>query len=1681
MNKCVNINHPEFKELLSQSAIDPISLAADISIWQDKNDTDLFPTLEQLVPPVEKVEYRFAAVDKILAKLPILNKWWKDKGISKDTFWKKFKELGIPQEQVELYKESEGDTFEEVVIDTLAKYSFDVKIVRGRSFGEEEFEYSDETGQLVRRNFTRILKDSKDYEMLTVSGGINYEENEIKTPQITPSIKGHASFSTDQGIGWFRSDTSDSDSKVRRVLETQSDLFQKGRTDEFLTNVDDSKIVRFSTDYADYTVYADHVVIKHENGFRERLSNRELVGRDDEQLIRDKVEEYKKSTNFNKNESKFLQLLNKDGNWVKFFVQSIVADSVKRGFTNVLFPAGETAAKIEGHTSLANDIETVNSDIQNNKEVYQDFKGKWRFNSKGQSWETQEEAELYHDVVITELEKKKQELKSQGIEKLKPIEAFYEVRVQNTLKKLYPDNVVRITDEFGNDWFSINLKDERTSQVFFQKDKAHDNSISPDKLKSLLERTGFSLVTLSEYEKVTGKAFDVNALVDMSARLVAMSDGASTDALTEEIAHMAVAQSRGTKEYNFAMGLIEQTEEFEQYYDEYMQVYGDDLHTREEILGKILKKDLEAKLGTSIGMWLRRLWNKFLSMFRNKELSDYVAHITDQFVANPDVKGDGIFFQMANEEKTLQYQVNKLNRRYKDLAKRKKSNPSLLPQIKALEEELEGTKNGVGIYKFLQLLNEDTKNATEFLKTYFTVTESNGHTYLGSRTDKETPGDNMIMQLAQYIGYYLPFLKELNMVLDEDAVIGDGRKKVLDKMIRGQVENFEVINRAYNQFLRETNRENTTTDQLEIAGEEIIPMTELREAPRDSNFLETWFGLARNNSDTLVRLAHRLIFDVKNKIRRAVLNWSDDFLAESIDYIGKDMSWVAERVTVDKVNEKTGVVTKKIQKSGNFISEVMQGQWDLAREKFHTDLHDKYGFSQDFSERLKEKKIIQGYNSKTKDKFQLQEIQRLKDYNQEVAKWYTKNTIPNPRRDEVIAERKASLTPEQFQFWMLRNMETNKDGSVKYYKGELVVPSRGKIKTLEFGDTFERVQTVDWTNKEYFKLSEKDRTYLDFLKMQKKEMDKSIPFADSNRLPQMYESTLDIMRLNEPEVFKRLKKNIASSVVREEDDTQFDDTPKLNDGTILDDVPIRFTSTLGEPDRITTDILSSLIAYKQMQENYVQMSRELPKFENMLQGSKRRTVKSGNKVIEGKDSWSFAALKQFLEVHVTGKEKEDFNVTVLGTKISITKTVEKLSQWVRMKNLGFNFIAMTSNLISAKVFATLESLVGNYTTVKSSAFANKEFLSILPSVIGSFNGVRSTDRISSLMSYFGLGRDIREMFDDLDKHVLMRNQPDKTLMYGFEKGDYFSKSVVMIAILDNYRVHENKWYTYKEATAAGLNFDEMTTAYNMLKVDKDGKVNHTIPDSVIDNLTARMKTIATRVDGSLSPEDKGAIYQSAVFSMVGLHRGWLFEGLSRRLKSKGYDFTLNQITEGEYRTVTSLIGKFFMSKEKVQIIKNLLAKYNELEDYQKENLKRVMLELSMIGAFTVIALVLNSGDDDEEDYFRDLLAYQANRVLLEVSSFYNPTEFVSAIKDPIVPARDLELVVNFTDMFNTKEIESGKWEGMTKQQKYFLQLVPGIKGYVNMRDPESQNEFLKSRNLKPVYSAYEFFVGEEEK
>lgn len=186
-----------------------------------------------------KVEYAMRAVE-------ILNsdkaQQVFDKGLKNNWDLNKIlTELQIPKYQKQLIVSKGLTNREEIITSLLADNSFVVEINTAKEklqdyemvdetgegdFQPQEFipdtelvEEEDEDGNIIGVKEVLSEKGKKQieerekrrkptqyYSNLTVPGGTNYTENEIATPDITPSIKGHAQFSTSNGIGWFRSD-----------------------------------------------------------------------------------------------------------------------------------------------------------------------------------------------------------------------------------------------------------------------------------------------------------------------------------------------------------------------------------------------------------------------------------------------------------------------------------------------------------------------------------------------------------------------------------------------------------------------------------------------------------------------------------------------------------------------------------------------------------------------------------------------------------------------------------------------------------------------------------------------------------------------------------------------------------------------------------------------------------------------------------------------------------------------------------------------------------------------------------------------------------------------------------------------------------------------------------------------------------------------------------------------------------------------------------------------------------------------------------------------------------------------------------------------------------------------------------------------------------------------------------
>lgn len=173
----------------------------------DVNGEPLYSALINEIKSVgtnDNLTYQFIAVNKILNNIDKVKRW--DKQIKdRNAFWNKIQQdLKIPKSQIDLLKEVNGRTIEEKLASFVAEYGYVIEIETAKGKNDIAPEYDNEYDEYYAGE--KKGENTQYYANLTVPGGIKYTENEISTPNITPSIKGHAQFASDKGIGWGRWD-----------------------------------------------------------------------------------------------------------------------------------------------------------------------------------------------------------------------------------------------------------------------------------------------------------------------------------------------------------------------------------------------------------------------------------------------------------------------------------------------------------------------------------------------------------------------------------------------------------------------------------------------------------------------------------------------------------------------------------------------------------------------------------------------------------------------------------------------------------------------------------------------------------------------------------------------------------------------------------------------------------------------------------------------------------------------------------------------------------------------------------------------------------------------------------------------------------------------------------------------------------------------------------------------------------------------------------------------------------------------------------------------------------------------------------------------------------------------------------------------------------------------------------
>ena len=514
-------------------------------------------------------------------------------------------------------------------------------------------------------------ENTSHYSSLTVPGGTNYTEQEIATPAITPSIKGHAQFATDNGIGWFRSDeqvdkegvydelgfSSDletsSGSKTRRILEVQSDLFQKGRDKaDLIKKINPSGFEIEGFKYRTFNNQSKLEYIKGTTPFDEKITTKEDY---DNAFLQFSTKEKDPS------ENQFLQLLNKNNNWVTFFVKSIIQDSARKGYEKVLFPTGNTASKVEGHStleefkkqkedrilSLKEDVVILNKDIKNPKKIDNEEYG----TSLGTLNIFQEDLNFFKQLVTDEIDNKEREIaqlkqelervETEGFGALKPIYNFYENTVTNILNKTYgKENVKVITDEYGNTWNELTLEEAHSEEIYFQKESRDEGRESPKELdeaiNKFLEKIGVTVKQVKEITNRNGEVIGANAMADLLYKTIQVVEGkAQIDTLPEEASHFLVAMLRNSPLYTSMYNDIIKFDIYKEVVAEYSEQYkGNEQKLREEAMGKLIASLIvgnftDSKLEKRADSWWNRVLTYLKGIFNNLNKEELENAIVD--------------------------------------------------------------------------------------------------------------------------------------------------------------------------------------------------------------------------------------------------------------------------------------------------------------------------------------------------------------------------------------------------------------------------------------------------------------------------------------------------------------------------------------------------------------------------------------------------------------------------------------------------------------------------------------------------------------------------------------------------------------------------------------------------------------------------------------------------------------------------------------------------------------------------------------------------------------------------------------------------------------------------------------------------------------------------------------------
>lgn len=834
----------------------------------------------------------------------------------------------------------------------------------------------------------------------------------------------------------------------------------------------------------------------------------------------------------------------------------------------------------------------------------------------------------------------------------------------------------------------------------------------------------------------------------------------------------------------------------------------------------------------------------------------------------------------------------------------------------------------------------------------------------------------------------------------------------------------------------------STIENLKAQGKEYLTKEALRRqlemASSDIGILTSWMGSAVNQKDPVLGL---IGIAVKSELEEARM--------KDID-IEHDLMKVA------------GTITNSEKFHQKYLYQVDNWESTPVMNGKDTVLNPETG-EQEFEQKyVKRTALIQEFSTdkfwKAKKEFGAKlglkptedDYERLNSWKRSWAEWFNQNMQTKENVNDIIKDKKATLSGEDFNRWL--------DDNIKEIDASPYIKNENIYAKSKDGSSFyiyinELVQPVTkYKNPNYVQFKN-DKYYQQLLKT----------YNDANNLLH-YSQKLRHGII--PQVENR--KFFDGLNINAEQDSNYGIT-RLS-GEKVQHIPTYFTTMVKDEKNLNKDLTKTILMFSQMANNFDTLSNIEPHIhaiESLILGSKdlklpaRQVAETTSKGTMKLNALTNAIipkqnvanvnerLRVFIDTIFYGNEnlKQSFNI---GDKeISVDKITNNVQYLTAIST-------MAGNLTSAMALGTFgnfntlnEAIGGKSFNVKEWADSQGEYIKQLPSMLGDIG--RTYDK-SLLTLITELYDPVQGEFTDQYGHKVTGSIASKLFqrdsLFFLTNGAIHQVQVVgMIASLKHIKLKN------KEGKEISL-YD----AYEK----KDGKAvikeGYTFTEKERFETMNRLHNLIKQLHGNYNKFDKTMLQRYWIGKLAIMFRKHIYGGLQRRWAQEYTDYEAQSNIEGYYRT---------FAKSLIRGIKtykwNILKTYKNMTPDENRAYRQTMTDLAFVAGCFLLFGAVHGGDDKHKKY-----TWAQNESALQIRRLEAYIRFYWVINNDTwrllqTPAVSMNTISNISDFLTqttTAPLEVYKKnsglnkKGDNKAWEKFKKLIPIYKEVKNFLEPQ---------------------------